>query len=200
MKLSLSQEQRERAREVAQHEMGHYVIARAMGFQTGDVTLEITGPRLGHRGSATISLSRPVKTIEEIQAYLEGRVIVLYAGAAAQTLPMRSAPSKKVDVKRAIEIIRRLNQGAEQDHAKARELVNLLRNIMKTTTGASNSVATDDELNVLDEKLFNRSVELVERYAETIIGLGGNLSNRVIAPNEMVTLVAADLEGNYPGP
>jgi hypothetical protein len=68
------------ARRVAQHEMGHYVIARAMGFRTGDVSIEIIGPIDGHRGAAEVTLPEPAATIDEVRTYLERRVIVLYAG------------------------------------------------------------------------------------------------------------------------
>jgi hypothetical protein len=113
---------------------------------------------------------------------------------AAETLPSQHAPSKRVDLQRAVDIIRKPGQGAEQDHAKARELVHLLRNVLHSTTDTLDDVATQDELDVLDAKLFGRAVELVERYAEAIIGLGGNLSDRVPATKVMVTLPAAELE------
>ena len=182
------------ARRVAQHEMGHYVIARAMGFRTGDVSVEIIGPIDGHRGAATVMLPEPTGTIDEVRSYLERRVIVLYAGAAAETLPQQHSPSKRVDVNRAIEILRKPGEGAEQDHAKVRELIHLLRNVQHSTTDSLDDVVTQRELDVLDEKLFQRAVELVERYAEAIIGLGGNLSDRVTTPKQMVTLTAAELE------
>lgn len=194
MKQRLPNHLSELARRVAQHEMGHYVIARAMGFRTGDVSIEIIGPIDGHRGTAAVTLPEPTGTIDDVQTYLERRVIVLYAGAAAETLPQQHSPSKKVDQQRAMEIIRKLGQGAEQDHAKARELIHLLRNVLHSTTDTLDDVATQNELDVLDAKLFGRAVELVERYAEAIIGLGGNLSDRVTAPKVMVTLPAAELE------
>lgn len=183
------------ARRVAQHEMGHYVIARAMGFRTGDVSIEIIGPLAGHRGTAEITLPEPAGTIDEVRTYLERRVIVLYAGAAAETLPPQHPPSKKVvDLQRAIEIIRKPGLGGEQDHAKAREFIHLLRNVLHSTTDTLDDVATRLELDALDAKLFGRAVELVERYSETIIGLGSNLSDRVTATKVIVTLPAAELE------
>ena len=90
---------------VAKHEMGHYVVARALGFRTGDVSIEIIGHAEGHRGTAEITLHEKIRSIEELRVYLERRIIVLNAGGAAETLPGKGSPKKKVDVKEAVNVI-----------------------------------------------------------------------------------------------
>lgn len=67
---------REHALQIANHEMGHYVVARALGFETGDVTLKVTMD-LRHQAGASIILTRPISSIEEMKEHLEGRLIVL---------------------------------------------------------------------------------------------------------------------------
>jgi Zn-dependent protease len=51
---------RDRALQIVHHEMGHYVVARALGFETGGVTLTVTMD-LRHKGGATINLVRPFR-------------------------------------------------------------------------------------------------------------------------------------------
>jgi len=103
--MGLPDHLRQLAVRVAQHEMGHYVIARALGFCTGDVSLEIIGPIDGHRGGATIILPEAIRSIEDLCVYLERRIIVLYAGALAETLPGSASPTKKVNTDKAREIL-----------------------------------------------------------------------------------------------
>uniref|UniRef100_A0A9E7ZJK2 Peptidase M41 domain-containing protein n=1 Tax=Bosea sp. NBC_00436 TaxID=2969620 RepID=A0A9E7ZJK2_9HYPH len=194
MKQRLPDHLKELAQRVAQHEMGHYVVARAMGFRTGDVSVELTGPIDGHRGAAEITLPEPTGTMELIADYIARRVIVLYAGGAAETLPGDGAPSRAVDVERAVDIIRNPGQGAEQDHAKVRELIQVLRNVTRADTDVSDTAKVQSELDELDGQLFGRAVELVEMHAATIVGLAGNLADRIRRIGERVTLTAAYLE------
>ncbi|MET3524147.1 hypothetical protein [Mesorhizobium abyssinicae] len=195
MKQRLLHHLQDLARRVAQHEMGHYMVARAMGFHTGDVSIELTGPFDGHRGMAAITLPEQTGTIELLASYIARRVIVLYAGSAAETLPGGGAPTRAVDVEMAIEIIRNPGQDAEQDHAKARELIQILRNITRAGTDVSDEATTQSELDELDRQLFGRAVELVELHADTIVGLAGNLADRIQMIKEHVTLDAPYLEG-----
>ena len=118
---------RDRALQIAHHEMGHYVVARALGFETGGVTLTVTKD-LRHQGGASITLVRPISSMEAMTEHLEARMMVLLAGAMAQTLPSKPSAEKRVDKRQATAILKG-EQGAEQDYAKIRELQHLLRNL-----------------------------------------------------------------------
>lgn len=191
--MSLVHHIRQLAARVAQHEMGHYVIARALGFRTGDVSIMITRPN-GHYATSAITLPEAIESIEDLRVYLERRIIVLYAGALAETLSGPGSPEKNVNIDKAREILENPNQGGEQDHAKVRELVHVLRNVSHPSTNLSDEKELQTELNELNGRLFNRAAELVEDLAETIIGLGCNLANRVKAQGEVVKLTANYLE------
>ena len=115
------------AGQIAHHEMGHYVVARALGFATGGVTLTVTMD-LRHQGGASINLARSISSMEAMKEHLEARMMVLLAGAMAQTLPSKPSAAKRVDKPKATAILKG-EQGAEQDYAKIRELQHLLRNI-----------------------------------------------------------------------
>ena len=87
---------RDHALQIANHEMGHYVVARAMGFATGGVTLTVTMD-LRHQGGASITLARPIPSIEAMKEHLEARMMVLIAGAMGQTLSSKHLPGRRVD-------------------------------------------------------------------------------------------------------
>ncbi|MGE8485339.1 MAG: peptidase M41 [Pseudomonas sp.] len=169
---------RDYALQIANHEMGHYVVARALGFEAGDVTLKVT-MGLTHHGGASITLTRSITSIEAMKEHLEARMMVLYAGAIAQTLPAKHSPEKRVDKSKAAAILKG-EFGAEQDHAKIRELRYLLRNIAYPDTDPASSDSIIAELTDINDRLWLRTQEIVEELAETITGLAGLLVERMV--------------------
>ena len=145
---------RELARKVAQHEMGHYVVARLLGFRTGDVSIEIIGPINGHRGGAAVILAEPMRTLEDVGCYIRRRIQVLYAGALAETLPPRQSPTKNVNRQEAMTIIGTPGSGAEQDAAKARELIRILRNIQHADEGVESGSEVEQQLRAISDELW----------------------------------------------
>ena len=169
---------RDRALQIAHHEMGHYVVARALGFETGDVTLTVTMD-LRHKGGATINLVRPISSMDAMRAYLEARIIMLFAGAMAQTLPSAPVGAKRVDLSDAAAILNGA-LGAERDDAKIRELRHLLRNITYPDTDLASSDRIATELKAINDCLWLRAQEMVEALAESITGLGAAMVDRMV--------------------
>jgi len=169
---------RDRALQIAHHEMGHYVVARALGFETGGVTLTVTMD-LRHKGGATINLVRPISSMDAMRAYLEARIIMLFAGAMAQTLPSAPVGAKRVDLSDAAAILNGA-LGAERDDAKIRELRHLLRNITYPDTGLASSDRIATELKAINDCLWLRAQEMVEALAESITGLGVAVVDRMV--------------------
>ncbi|WLG84399.1 peptidase M41 [Pseudomonas cucumis] len=169
---------RDYALQIANHEMGHYVVARALGFETGDVTLKV-GMGLTHHGGASITLTRSISSIETMKAYLEARTVVLFAGAMGQTLPSKHSPKKRVDEPKAAAILKG-EFGAQQDYAKIRELRYLLRNIDYPDTDPASSDRIIAELTEINDRLWLRTQEIVEVLADTITGLAGLLVERMV--------------------
>jgi hypothetical protein len=158
---------REHALQIANHEMGHYVVARALGFETGDVTLKVTMD-LRHQAGASIILTRSISSIEEMKEHLESRLIVLFAGAMSQTLPAKHSARKLGEL------------GAEQDYAKIRELRHLLRNISYPDTDAASSERITAELKEITDRVWLRTQQIVEALADTITGLGTALVDDMV--------------------
>lgn len=195
---------RERALQIAHHEMGHYVVARALGFETGGVTLTVTMD-LRHKGGATINLVRPISSMDAMRAYLEARIIMLFAGAMAQTLPSAPVGAKRVDLSDAAAILNGA-LGAERDDAKIRELRHLLRNITYPDTGLTSPERIATELKAINDRLWLRAQEMVEALAETITGLGAAVVDRMVlveqwgrpADTYEVVLTGERLERSWP--
>lgn len=168
---------REHALQIAHHEMGHYVVARALGFETGGVTLTVTMD-LRHKGGASISLVRPISSMETMKEYLEARMMILFAGAMAQTLPSAHVRAKRVDKSQAVAILNGAF-GAERDDAKIRELRQLLRNITYPDTDPAACDCITAELKAINDRLWLRTQEIVEALAGTITELGEALVERM---------------------
>jgi hypothetical protein len=168
---------RDYALQIANHEMGHYVIARALGFETGDVTLKVTID-LRHQAGSSIVLTRSISSVEEMKEHLEGRLIVLFAGAMSQTLPAKHSARKLVDKSKATAILNG-ELGAEQDYAKVRELRHLLRNISYPDTDPASERITA-ELKEITDRVWLRTQQIVEALADTITGLGATLVDGMV--------------------
>lgn len=161
---------RDHAVQIANHEMGHYVVARVLGFETGDVSLTVTMD-LRHQAGASITLARSITTIEAMKEHLEARMMVLFAGAMAQSLTSKRSLGKHVDRPKATAILKG-ELGAEQDYAKIRELRHLLRNIAYPETDPASADRVAAELKEITDRLWVRTQKIVEELADTIIGLG----------------------------
>ncbi|TBN45169.1 peptidase M41 [Pseudomonas sp. BGI-2] len=161
---------RDHAVQIANHEMGHYVVARALGFETGDVSLTVTMD-LRHQAGASITLARSITTIEAMKEHLQARMMVLFAGAMAQSLASKRSSGKRVDKPKAAAILRG-ELGAEQDYAKIRELRHLLRNITYPDTDPASLDRITAELKEITDCLWGRTQTIVEALADTITGLG----------------------------
>lgn len=169
---------REHAWQIAHHEMGHYVVARALGFATGGVTLTVTMD-LRHQGGASINLARSISSMETLKEYLEARMMVLMAGAMAQTLPSKHSIGKRVDKSKATGILKG-EQGAEQDYAKIRELQHLLRNLAYPDTDPASSERIAVQLKAITDPVWGRTQKIIESQAETIAELAGVLVDNMV--------------------
>lgn len=164
---------REKARIIAQHEMGHHVISRCMGFGSGEVSLTLHRND-AHDGGATINLEEPFETVEQVRRYLERRVLVLFAGAIAETLPPRQGPVRGVDREKAEKTIQ--GQTADSDYGKARESIAMLRNILHPQT-LDRREASEQKREIYN-RLWGRAVDLVEQFEYPIVGVAGALTEQ----------------------
>lgn len=169
---------RDHAMQIAHHEMGHYVMARALGFATGGVTLTVTMD-LRHQGGASITLARSISSMDAMKDHLEARMMVLFAGAMGQTLASKSPSRKHVDKSQAAAILKGV-LGAEQDYAKIRELRHLLRNIAYPDTDPASSDRVSAEIKEITDRVWGRTQKVVEELAGTIAELARALVDGMV--------------------
>ncbi|MCK8685219.1 peptidase M41 [Pseudomonas umsongensis] len=188
---------RDHAWQIAHHEMGHYVVARALGFATGSVNLTVTMD-LRHQGGASISLVRAISSMDAMSQHLEARMMVLLAGAMAQTLPLKKSAGQRVDKLKATAILKG-EQGAHQDYAKIRELQHLLRNILYPETDPVSSERITAELKMLTDRAWQRTQDIVEELSGIIAELAAVLVDGMVIV-EQWGRVADTYEVVYTGP
>jgi hypothetical protein len=97
-------------------------------------------------------------------------MMVLLAGAMAQTLPSKPSAAKRVDKPEATAILKG-EQGAEQDYAKVRELQHLLRNITYPDTDPESGERIAAQLKAMTDRLWVRTQAIIEDQADTIAEL-----------------------------
>lgn len=155
----------------ARHEYGHMVSARALGFQTGEVTLRLTSLEGHHEATSEIMIHQPLHDIAQISDYLERRVIVLFSGAMAEA---QSAEDVGGDY---VEEICCVGGDGARDMVKIHELIGLHLNITKPNQMAVKDVVVGrrelySRLRTKSAKLVSAEYALIEtlavRHAEQI--------------------------------
>jgi hypothetical protein len=107
--------------QLARHEMAHIVVAKALGFRTGDVTLVLKSPGGDHVGTSRVFLEKETSSMEQILGYLRSRIAILLAGSIAEVESIRELRSRAQGQVRS--------EGAASDLQKALELITVLLNV-----------------------------------------------------------------------
>jgi hypothetical protein len=185
MKYPIEPYHRRKLLPIAQHEVGHYITARVLGFKTGAISLVVFDFNGAHQGGAEIVPCCGLRDMRSIEDYLERRITVLYSGALAESLS-----EGNVDNDYAINAMRQ--GGSQNDHAKARELIQTLRNIRFPDTATEEEIQKN--LDLIDHQLWNKAADIVLAESVIIEGLGQRLAGDIRYTNESVTLSAEELE------
>src|SRR5579871_4145636 len=118
--MPIPQHDQDRIRKICNHEAGHYIVAKEMGFETNGIAATFHTPS-GHSGEAGISLwGKTINDLPQLDSYLEKRTKVLYAGAMAEATDINGI-FDDIYAKKELE-----NGGSTNDFAKIRELTQIL--------------------------------------------------------------------------
>lgn len=171
---------------IGQHEAAHYVSARVLGFKTGAIDLTMTDLAGAHLAGAEITPACALRDLASVVDYLERRVVVLYAGAWGESLK-----NGELDPERAA---RSLSEGgAVQDHQKASELIQLIRNIRFPDAQPEDEVQSG--LTMIFDELWDRAASVVKGDHEMVEGLGRRLASDTKYVGERTTFSEEELEG-----
>lgn len=173
-----------KAKRVSLHEAGHYIAARVLCFKTEGIKVNLNDS--DNEGASGIILIQPLPSSENILDYLEKRVQVLFSGALSEAIVMG-----KVDEKEACNCLK--NNG-QNDFAKARELVQLVRNIKYLDNPEDlTKDDTDEQLQKITDGFWKKAITRVESEYTIIEGLGSNLASKVICSGGKVELTEEDI-------
>lgn len=169
---------------VGRHEAGHYVVARALGFRVGGLSITFIDTTGAYRAGSEVTLPTNLPTILDVSDYLRRRVKVLYAGVLSEAMT-----NGEIDGDKALEYIR---AGGADDHSKVRELVNVLRSIEhgETQTDAEAQL----QLDKLDNELWNAAADIVVAEREAIEGLAHRLASEVKAIGVLHEIPKSELD------
>jgi len=170
---------------IVQHEVGHYIVAKILGFEVNDISIVFFDLQGAHQGGSGLMLIEKITSVEATIQYLENRIIVLYAGALAQTLQ-----NSKANIEEANELL--LRGGSQNDYAKIRELTRLLRNLKYPKTKC-NDIA-QNELDNISDSLFLKALKIIEKEANLIVGVSGKIESETYNTNEKLIFSKEDLD------
>jgi hypothetical protein len=160
------------------------IAAKVFGFKTGDITVELTDLHGGYRGGAKIFLSRPLRNLDEVTGCLGDRTVVLWAGAVAESLK-----DQKADQTAACACLK--SEAGRQDHAKATELLNLLRNLR--FPDAQSKEESQAGLTAIEHEIWEQTVAVVEVEEALIVGMAEGIARMVKLTAKQYTLSEAEI-------
>jgi len=146
------------ARGLCKHEAGHYVIGVVNGFDMGTCKVRLGMQPGARHGESEIFPFQPLLSPSDVQTYIRRRIEVLYAGCLAE-----AELGGKVVESVFSSCIR---QAANQDHAKARELLYVLGNFCAPVSARLEQ--RKDFANKLDLEVLNAAESKVLANIERI--------------------------------
>lgn len=170
--------------QIARHEIGHNVVARILGFDTGEVSIKLLGLEPRYRATSTIIAVRPLGNVEDILNHLENRIVTLLAGVVAEAHSVDNIGNN--DIEYALSY-----GGGEYDHQIIRELVHVVRNIRHPSESGHELVQKGYDK--IYRAMRRRCVDIVSQEYELIAGLALKLSARLQWIGDGVGWLAEDL-------
>ncbi|MGI0646810.1 hypothetical protein ACRCPS_17495 [Pseudomonas aeruginosa] len=180
---------------VIAHELGHWLVARSVGFATGAITITVNQQNplspYYQNGDSWLFPAPVVTTANELKTYLEDRICILYAGIAGQT----HGQGLDSDQMTAIQ-----DRDAATDVRIIKELMPLLRGVYfgpEIDPETSNQQSQE-----LLAALWERTEALVEQVYMKLSWMRERLENEVLKTNQTYTFAydqLVSLEQEYPG-
>jgi hypothetical protein len=160
----------ERLLPTARHEFGHYIVARELGFEAGDVTIASPGAIAGPGGGTALTLIFSITSLGDLVTYCEKRVQVLMAGVLAEAMENGSIDDCKANLY--------AETSAANDYAKWRELIRIMRAVAYPASTDPETVKS--ELATIRDNLWNATKEILMKYQAPIDKLSDELARRSV--------------------
>lgn len=176
---------RMRLMKIILHEVGHWVLSRRFGFKVGQIRICWLYEGGQYDCWASNDTARRLLNTADIELFIEERILVLFAGAMAESLD-----EGKVDSKAACDVL--TNGGGRNDEGKISEFIHLLINIRYAFLD-DDAVFKKAEIDVTKE-LWDKTKALVESYHEVISALAEEINSKVIRGGEEYIFSEEDLQ------
>ena len=167
---------------VIRHEVGHWVVAKLLGFQVGEIKIHIKQNHLGiyHEAHSHIDLHPVLKSLNDVEQFLLSRVSILWAGVMFQT----------ESDKRKIEDI--LATDGVSDNNKLRELCYIIRGIrFPDDTSQENEL---EQIQSIYDECWGNAALIHNENEDAINALVGEINNKVINSNHPYIFTPETLE------
>jgi hypothetical protein len=175
----------ETALTVARHEMGHFILARALGFKAESVAIEIF-QRGGHRGECSLVLNQKIDSMADVRDFLERRAKILCGGVMAES--MEKGHYDNTYACKAMMV----GGGADQDYAKYREIIWLLRNVRYPLV--DNQIVMHAQAAKIEREIWESASKAIEAEKELILGLSETVAGKVKYFDTRYEMIAAEFE------
>lgn len=174
---------------VIKHELGHWLVARHVGFPAAEIEITIHKRLVAHgryqhyqHGSVQLYPAPVVGNVEELKDYLEKRFQVLYAGTAAQI------EGQELDGDQTGEVMR---LDAADDLRIIRELAPLLRGIIY---GAEvDRQTSEQQCFEMLESCWTKVSHLVSELSPKLNLMASRMAEKITVPNMLYTFSLDEL-------
>lgn len=163
VRLPVKNEHKWYVEEIARHEMAHIIVAKAVGFGTGEATLVLHSPDGSHQGTSVIYLECSTPSLKSVSTYLDRRIMVLLAGYLAEPVDALDRQTQKHQIIQS--------KMTESDLQKVLELIQLKLNIeVKLDPNAIESTlhAMTEQASAIVEANFNVISSLAQKLADRV--------------------------------
>lgn len=181
--------------DVISHELGHWLVARSVGIEAGDITVTIQQQNPGspyyQNGDAWLYPAPVIDSINELRVYLEDRICILYAGLAGQTHGQGLNSDQMTEIQ---------NRDASTDIRIIKEHLPLLRGIHYGPE--IDQKTSEQQSQDLLATLWVRTEALVGQVYRKLNWMRERLEVEVVKVNKTYTFAynrLASLEQEYPG-
>lgn len=162
---------------VIHHELGHWLMAREMGFIVGEISIErMQGKASGHATVFPRAQSQ-LTTSEAVDDYLSRRIWVLLAGAIVEIEWYKKTFGQRLEegVFDRIYNNRVIDNSGVSDKGKAEELLAILAGIRNEPTSKRNALT--DQVRTLFVALYKEAALIAREFLETLFALAELVSN-----------------------
>lgn len=173
-------------RDVVSHELGHWLVARALQFKTGGISITIHQQGFGspiQDGHATVFPAPVITSADELRSYLEDRICILYGGLAGQVHNQELTPDELGEIQM---------RDASSDIRTIKELLPMLRGIHYGPE--ADATTSEVQFNEVIAPIWLRAQHLVDQAYPKLEWMREQLEPKVERPNITYTFDKDDLE------